>query len=81
MDGEVVVKKTRDPCYVICPHCGYRHGDTWEWVKNETPERMNCESCAREFLYWMDVQVEYYAKVPDPEGVAKLKACLKPPSS
>lgn len=46
--------------WVICPHCGYKHGDAWEWVKPEE-RTMECDGCKKEFKYWAEYEVTYYA--------------------
>lgn len=31
----------RDDEYVVCPHCGYKHNDAWEFRSGEH----SCEGC------------------------------------
>ena len=62
--------------YVVCPFCGYQHGDAWEWCKSKNTARMNCEGCGREFFYWAEVDVQYVSKRPTPEVTAKLREIL-----
>lgn len=67
--------KTDDSEYVICPYCGYKHGDAWEWAAQETEgDRMECEECKNIFVFWAEHDVTYYAR--DVEGGQMLKAVL-----
>lgn len=45
--------------YVICPHCGNRHGDCREWVRSELPEKMKCSECGETFAYLAEYDVQY----------------------
>lgn len=56
-----VSDETVDDYWVICPYCGEQHGDAWDWVKSEHPEIMECEVCGKEFKYWQQVHVTYWA--------------------
>jgi hypothetical protein len=40
---------------VVCPHCGYEHGDSWEWGEGE----QECESCKAVFMVEIIITVEY----------------------
>jgi DNA-directed RNA polymerase subunit RPC12/RpoP len=52
---------TVDGEYVICPYCGAKYGDCWEWVKQE-PRTKDCDECGKEFEYWAVVSVDYHAQ-------------------
>lgn len=65
MSAPVEATITYDDEYVVCPHCGCRHGDAWEWAKSQYPESMTCDGCERSFSYWAEYTATYYTK-PDP---------------
>ncbi len=48
--------------YVICPHCGEKHGDAWEWCK-EYVRNFTCQDCGKEFQCWAEHEVTYYTEV------------------
>ena len=54
---------TRDSCFVICPFCGYKHGDAWE-LCDEDATRMDCQGCEKEFICYAEHSVDYIAQVP-----------------
>jgi len=60
---------TRDSENVICPHCGYKHGDAWEWCASETPSAHFCYDCGGQFKAWAEYDVQYIA-VPLPRSTA-----------
>lgn len=40
--------KTENGESVVCPYCGYAHGDAWEWAAdNVDGDRMECEECEK----------------------------------
>lgn len=45
----------------VCPYCGYRHQDTWEFFcDDENLQReVDCQSCGKTFLLVRHVSVEY----------------------
>ena len=55
----------RDNEYVVCPHCGEKHGDAWEWCASESAEEMNCQECEKPFWYWADYSVDYVTHKPN----------------
>ena len=60
--------KTVDDCYAVCPSCGYRHGDCWEWV-TEYPKEHECHGCGARLVVVADVAVTYTTTL-DAEEVA-----------
>lgn len=47
-----------DDNYSICPYCGQKYGDCFEWV-TECDEKTACSNCGREFLVRADVSISY----------------------
>ena len=54
---------TSDSEYVICPFCGYEHGDAWEWCKQDAQDT-KCDGCGKTFMCYAEHSVEYIAQVP-----------------
>lgn len=42
---------------IICPHCGYEHGDSWELHGEDGVQE--CVSCKKEFEWERFVEVTY----------------------
>ena len=40
---------------VICPWCGYKHGDSWEFEEGE----QECSDCGRQFELTRSVEISY----------------------
>ena len=55
----------RDHEFVICPFCGQKYGDCWEWVTNEDPITITCDTCGRDFTCWAEIDVQYVSSRPD----------------
>ena len=55
---------TRDSEHVICPFCGYEHGDAWEWCASEDVQAKMCDGCGKEFKCFAEHSVDYVALVP-----------------
>ena len=55
----------RDPEYAICPFCGEKHGDCWEWLRSEDPITTKCDGCGRDFICWAEIDVQYVSRRPD----------------
>ncbi len=54
--------------WAICPYCGCKHGDCWEWVTSETPEETDCSRCGRKFMVHAEYSVDYCtAPIDEPE--------------
>ena len=49
----------RDDEYAICPYCGEKHGDCWEWLTSEVPQKVECQGCGRTFMAWAEHSVDY----------------------
>ena len=47
---------TQNEDEVICPYCGYKFSDSWEFPDEGTTE---CSDCEREFSYGRNVVVTY----------------------
>lgn len=45
---------------IVCPHCGYRHRDSWEVNSDDT--NLECEDCGKEFLMTRVTEVYYTTK-------------------
>lgn len=56
-----------DSEFVICPHCGERHGDAWEWCLDDTAREVHCDECGIIFMAWAEYDVTYHSK---PKGGA-----------
>jgi hypothetical protein len=52
-------------CYVVCPYCGYEHGDAWECCNQTYPKDFLCNGCEREFECWAEYDVTYHAETKD----------------
>ena len=60
----------------VCPHCGYEHGDAWEWnfgpgLEGDSNGR-ECDRCGSEFDCERVVDVSYTTK-PCRTALAKAK--------
>ena len=51
-----------DGCYAVCPYCGEKHGDCWEWLTSEEPIIHECQNnnCGKKFYAWAVYDVQYY---------------------
>ena len=49
----------------ICPHCGYKHPDSFEW-DNEGDRA--CDSCGKEFDFERIVEVTWVTSKTDPSS-------------
>lgn len=52
----------RDGEYSICPYCESKMGDCWEWLKDETPQDIECEKCGKEYVGWAEHDVQYISR-------------------
>lgn len=59
---------------IICPHCGYKHEDSWDYgMKYDGDEReVECGDCGKEFMASMSLDVSYHSGkfVEDEKGVS-----------
>lgn len=42
---------------IVCPYCGYEHGDSWEFKENNG--EMVCDGCEKKFNWKRDIEVTY----------------------
>ena len=54
-----------DSQYVVCPWCGHKHGDAWEWAARRTETR--CDQCENMFTVNPDYVVTYHTFVTGTE--------------
>lgn len=52
---------THDHC-VVCPYCGYEHGDAWEHCHSDQPVKFTCNNCERRYEQWAEYDVRYHAR-------------------
>lgn len=55
------MEETSDSEYIICPHCGEKMGDCWEWV-TDSPALDECQSCRKPIEVWAEHYVDYHAR-------------------
>lgn len=59
-------KMVADDCCVVCPHCGYKHGDAWEMFQFSDAEReFTCNECEVIFICFATVRTTYFSKPKD----------------
>ena len=58
-----------DSCWAICPYCGNKAGDCWEWLTSEDPSEHECYQCGKKYRAWASFDVTYYTE-PTEEVVA-----------
>lgn len=56
------VTELRDPEYAICPYCKEKHGDCWEWVRDELAET-ECSGCGKTYMVYAEYDVTYISMV------------------
>ena len=54
MNKEIEHKYTDE---IVCPFCGYEHGDSWE--RRDDEGIIECDGCKKPFLFSRDVSVSY----------------------
>jgi len=54
MNNEIEHNSTDE---IICPWCGYHHGDEWELSLDS--DDLICDDCEKEFHYNRDVSISY----------------------
>jgi len=55
-----------DDEYAICPYCGEKYGDCWEWVTDQD-EITECFTCGKKFTVRAEPSVTYYSKPVEPQ--------------
>lgn len=62
-DAESLDRRLRDhtdTMYPVCPHCGYKERDAWEWGSAyDSGDKAWCGSCGREFFATRNVSVSW----------------------
>jgi DNA-directed RNA polymerase subunit RPC12/RpoP len=44
----------------VCPYCGYKERDWWEWdIEQDQDEITECGSCGEEYRYHVDITVQF----------------------
>lgn len=56
--------ETSDDNNVVCPHCGYEHGDAWEYTEDHE-SKTECYGCDKPFMQWREIVVTYHARAID----------------
>ena len=63
----VTIKSYRfDSEDIICPYCGYRHKDGWDYdLEQERTEQFDCcnEDCEKEFNVILEIETTYRTSV------------------
>lgn len=47
---------------MVCPWCGYEHGDSWEF--NEDSGETDCNECGKTFKFERDISITYSTSKP-----------------
>ena len=47
---------------IVCPYCGYEFRDSWEFNDTEHGQKVECQSCGKDFLLYVEVTVDYTTK-------------------
>jgi len=58
MSEEIDHRYTHD---AVCPHCGYKHLDSWEF---DDSDEVTCHSCEKDFLLERITTVQYVTEKP-----------------
>lgn len=53
---------------IVCPHCGYKQSDSWEWDDSE--DEAQCGHCENFFGYERVVSVTYTSSATDEQKAA-----------
>lgn len=53
-----------DSCWEICPHCGAKFGDCWEYLTDK-PAVQECHDCGKSYEAWAEYEVTYCTR-PSP---------------
>jgi DNA-directed RNA polymerase subunit RPC12/RpoP len=47
---------------IVCPHCGYVHGDSWEMPDSDND--FECSECEKLFSYERYIEITYTTRKP-----------------
>lgn len=50
--------------FMVCPHCGHKHRDSWEIFPNSEDGEYDCEECSKRFLWHRLIEITYSTKKP-----------------
>ena len=47
----------------VCPYCGHRHEDSWEWFREGQEEaEIECDKCGKSFQCEVEYSVAYTSR-------------------
>ena len=44
---------------VVCPHCGFECGDSWEFPDEDDRE---CDECGKQYAFFRDYKISYVSQ-------------------
>jgi hypothetical protein len=44
---------------IVCPHCGHRYEDSWDYCPDSEPAEYDCEFCGGAFRVTANISVNY----------------------
>jgi hypothetical protein len=44
---------------IVCPYCGYEHGDSWEFAERASAGECDCDGCGKRFRWTQEIAVTY----------------------
>lgn len=53
-------KETSDSYWLICPYCGHKHSDPYEFFGKDECTTVECGNCEREFDARQYISITYY---------------------
>lgn len=53
---------TRWTDFPVCPHCGHKHVDDWEYWSEDDDDDTECEDCGEPFYFTVSVSVNFTTK-------------------
>lgn len=59
---------TRYTDEIVCPHCGYEQGDSWECADSD--DDAECERCEGRFHYERNIEVTYSSGMTEEQKAA-----------
>lgn len=57
-----MIEPRTDDWALICPHCGCRHTDPWEYLDEDEHIDRECDECGATFEAWLSVRRLYHSK-------------------